>query len=228
MDVRDLDRAMASMAQALSGRVDVDSSLDRIVRAAAETVPGADEASITVRHADGHLETTAATSDLVVLADELQYELREGPCYDAVTGNDHVSYSRDLARDTQWPNFGPRVAQLGLLSQMALRLVTVGHSATGLNLYSQTRRAFEDHDGLPQLFASHAKVALGYATQLQSLRGALGTRATIGKAIGIIMERYALTDERAFDFLIRMSQTTNTKLRDVAQEIVGLGPSTRQ
>ncbi len=207
------------MAESLAEPGDLADALERIVRAARETVPGADDASITVRHQDGHIETAAATSQLVYRADELQYELQEGPCYDAVTV-DEVTYSRDLARDGHWPRFGPTVAQWGLLSQMAVRLSQHGRAVTGLNLYSQARSAFDDHEGLPQLFASHARVAMGYATELQSLQGAIGTRETIGKAIGIVMERYDLSDERAFEFLIRLSQNSNVKLRDIAADLV--------
>ncbi len=191
-----------------------------IVHAAATTVPGADYASITVRRADGHLTTTAATAPLVREADELQYELREGPCYDAVTV-DSVTYSPDLLRDPQWPRFGPRVAEMGLLSQMGLRLTNRDGEVTGLNPVLHTgRKAFEDAEGMPEMFASHAQVALGYAAQLQTLQGAIGSRETIGKAIGIIMERYDLTSERAFEFLIRLSQNSNVKLRDVAADVI--------
>jgi AmiR/NasT family two-component response regulator len=42
----------------------------------------------------------------------------------------------------------------------------------------------------------------------------------IGQAIGILMERYQMNDDRAFAFLVRASSQTNTKLRDVAKEVV--------
>jgi len=38
------------------------------------------------------------------------------------------------------------------------------------------------------------------------------------------MERYGITSERAFEFLIRMSQNSNIKLRDIASELVKLNP----
>jgi len=210
---------MAAMAESLTEVGDVDQALGRIVVAAVQTVPGADQASISVRHSDGSLETRAGTDRLAYEVDELQYELREGPCYDAVTA-DPVNYSGDLSQDSQWPRFGPRAAQRGMLSQMGIRLAELDGTVTGLNLYSTSRGAFGDVDGLPQLFASHARVALGYATELETLRGAIGTRETIGKAIGILMGRYDLTSERAFEFLIRQSQNNNVKLRDIAAQLV--------
>ncbi len=118
-------------------------------------------------------------------------------------------------------DFGPRAAALGMGSQMAIRLTHKGDSYTGLNLYSRELAAFDDPDGVAQLFSGHARVALGYASEFDMLRSALATRQIIGEAIGISMERYRLTEERAFEFLIRVSQTSNVKARDVAADIVG-------
>jgi ANTAR domain/GAF domain len=223
MDIDDLDDAMDAMSESLARRGDVGESLNRIVAAATETVPGADYASITVRHPNGRLETVASTDSTAVHADELQYELREGPCYDAVTV-DSTTYSRDLSSSSAWPNFGPKIASEGQLSQMGVRLSNDEGTVTGLNLYSTQRNAFADSEPLTRLFASHARVAMGFATELQTLKGAIGTRETIGTAIGIVMERYGLTKERAFEFLIRISQNSNTKLRDVAADVVRLKP----
>lgn len=39
-------------------------------------------------------------------------------------------------------------------------------------------------------------------------------------AVGMTMERYGLDEERAFSFLVRVSQTSNTKMRLVAKEII--------
>jgi len=219
MYFRILDSAMVEMSESLARRSDTTQALHRIVSAASDTVPGADHASITTRRPDGGLETLAATSELVRTADTLQYELHEGPCYDAVTSGG-LCYAPDLSRAERWPRFGRRAAELGLRAQLGIRLSQDGGTVNGLNLYSHTPNGFDHTDGLPQLFASHAGIALGYATELQHLHVAIDSRETIGKATGIVMERYDLTSERAFEFLIRMSQHSNTKLRDVAAKIV--------
>lgn len=49
---------------------------------------------------------------------------------------------------------------------------------------------------------------------------ALATRNVIGQAVGIVMERYKVDSDRAFAFLVRLSQTRNTKLRTVATALV--------
>jgi AmiR/NasT family two-component response regulator len=58
----------------------------------------------------------------------------------------------------------------------------------------------------------------------------LGTRETIGEALGILMERERITADQAFDVLRRASQHLNVKLRDIAQNLVDTGetPNTGQ
>ena len=73
-----------------------------------------------------------------------------------------------------------------------------------------------------ELFASHAAIALGRARREEQLNDALVTRKVIGQAIGLTMEHYQITEDRAFLFLVRASQTSNVKLRDVAQNVVDM------
>jgi AmiR/NasT family two-component response regulator len=61
---------------------------------------------------------------------------------------------------------------------------------------------------------------MGWARQDQTLTEALATRNVIGQAVGIVMERYKLDSDRAFAFLARLSQTSNTKLNAVATALV--------
>ena len=216
----DLDAAMRAIADSLSGPSDMQDVLMWITTAAVDTVPEADYASITVRHRDMSVETTAASSDLPRRLDQVQYELREGPCYESVTDDEDVVYAAHMRDDDRWPDYGLRAAELGVHSQVAIQLQSLTGRVTSLNFYSEADGAFDDDRALPQLFASHARVALGFATELATLRGAVGTREMIGKAIGVIMFKYGLSSERAFEFLIRLSQTTNQKLRDVAARVV--------
>ena len=48
----------------------------------------------------------------------------------------------------------------------------------------------------------------------------LRTREVVGQATGIIADRYQMTQERAFAFLVRAASQSNMLLRDVAQELV--------
>lgn len=63
------------------------------------------------------------------------------------------------------------------------------------------------------------------AAEAEQLRRALESRATIDQAKGIIMAEHGGGPHEAFQLLIRLSQTTNLKLRDVAAALVSKGTS---
>lgn len=198
---------------------DLDATLSQITAAAVELVPDVAFASITVRHAHDGLETVNATDDSLIALDEKQYALREGPCYDAATDRAQV-VAPDLESDERFPHYGPAAVEAGVMAQAAFRLFERNGTQGALNLYSGRRGAFADLDGLAELFRHQAATAIAYAYEISNLQEALETRTTIGKAMGIVMERYQLNDERAFAFLTRLSQHRNVKLRRVAEELV--------
>jgi ANTAR domain len=66
-------------------------------------------------------------------------------------------------------------------------------------------------------------------TQLESLRqeiaglkAALLSRATIDQARGILVARYQISPDAAFDLLVRWSQDRNIKLRAIAETLVAM------
>ena len=73
------------------------------------------------------------------------------------------------------------------------------------------------------LLASHAAVAFADAQKLDQLNEKAATRDLIGQAKGILMERYKLTGDQAFRVLIRVSQQSNRKLREIADELIQSG-----
>jgi anti-anti-sigma factor len=57
--------------------------------------------------------------------------------------------------------------------------------------------------------------------EVAQLRRAMQTRPTIDLARGILMASFGLTPEAAWSVLVKTSQNTNTKLHDLARELVG-------
>lgn len=214
---------LLQLLQTLTSSLDSHTSLEethqRLTFAARDLVGGADQASLTVWHAGAEVPTTAAaTCPLVWKLDELQYELKEGPCYGAVTDAD-LSVSADLARDERWPRYASRAVALGMRSQVSIRLRSETVVA-GLNLYAAQPDAFAMSLPAVRLVRSHALVVLGYSQHLEALTNGLATRTLVGQAVGILMERHRLSQAHALDRLRRLSQHTNTKLHDVASSIV--------
>lgn len=214
--------SLLETARALSLKLepgDLDATLSQITAAAVELIPDVAYASITVRHGDERLETLHPTEPSLVALDERQYALREGPCFDAATDRAQV-VSDDLEHDPRFTRYGPVAVEAGIRSMAAFRLFERDGVQGALNLYSGEVGAFEEYDGLAALFQSQAAVAIAYAHEITNLQDALSTRTTIGQAMGIVMERFKLNDERAFAFLTRLSQNRNIKLRLIAEEMV--------
>lgn len=200
---------------------DLDHTLGQVTRAAVDVLPGVHYASITIRHEDDRLETAAPTDDMLLGLDAAQYQLREGPCYDSATDKTYVA-SPHLAADERFPRYAAIAVKTGIKAQAGVRLFeTPKPKAYGaLNLYSRDVGTFDDMSVVAQLFAHQSAIALDYAREVDNLREAVKARQAVGRAVGIVMERYGLPEERAFAFLARLSQTRNVKLRDVADELV--------
>lgn len=198
---------------------DLDETLANITAAAVHTLPDVAYASITVKHGDGRLETVAPSDDLICHLDAAQYRFREGPCYEAAVDTVHVT-SPHLADDPRWPRYAPIAVSAGVQAQAGIRLFDAKDSQGALNLYAVEPGAFEDLGALGQLFSHQAAMALEYARQITQLQEAVQTRQRIGQAVGVVMQRYNLDDARAFAFLTRLSSTSNTKLRVLAERII--------
>ncbi len=56
--------------------------------------------------------------------------------------------------------------------------------------------------------------------ELDGMRTAMASRATIEQAKGLIIAARGCTPDEAFDLLTRMSQNENRKLRDIASSLV--------
>ena len=219
---------MSEVAAALQSPMDLDETLELITRSAADTIPGIIEASISITTKDREIKTLAPTGLLVTRADHLQYELGEGPCLDAAL-DDPIVAVNDLAADPRWPDFGPKAAALGFGSQVAFQFRAEPHVRGALNLYALEPNSIDqDSIQLGSMFAGQIAVAMGWARQDQTMTEALATRNVIGQAVGIVMERYQVDSDRAFAFLVRLSQTRNTKLRTVATALVDQSNSNSQ
>lgn len=198
---------------------DLDAALSSITAAAVEVMPSVRYASITVKHSDGRLETVAPTAQLILELDRAQYELQEGPCYEAATGSVHVT-SPKLAADERFPAYAEVAVAAGIRAQAGIRLFDTGEASGALNLYSEEAGAFQDLGVLGDLFAHQSAMALDYAREVENLQAAVEARGVIGRAVGILMERFGLSDARAFGFLVRQSQQQNVKVRALAEDFL--------
>jgi hypothetical protein len=72
-----------------------------------------------------------------------------------------------------------------------------------------------------QLDGDETTTALRHAKEeIETLKEALRTRTIIGQATGLLMSEHTLTADAAFARLVKTSQDTNVKLREIAAQIV--------
>lgn len=198
-------------------------TLVEVVRSAVELVPGCDEASISVVIGRRRVSGEASSGALPTAVDALQERLQQGPCLDAAYEHATVRVS-DMATETRWPLFAKAALAEGAAGMLSIQLYVKGDDLGALNLFSRQAGAFTDeseHVGL--MFAAHAAVAYSVARREDRMTRGLTTQQLIGQAQGILMERHKVTDTRAFEMLVRASQHTNVKLRDIAAQLVQSG-----
>jgi GAF domain-containing protein len=215
----DLALRMAELAQVISLRR-VDDVLVDVTAAAKELIPGVDIAGVLLVGKGGTHQTLAPTSDVMFKLDELQMTTGEGPCLQAAL-DEIVIRTDDFRNEPRFPNYAPKVVELGLLSALSLKLYTADRTAGALNLFGYEPRLWNSEaETIGMVLAAHAASAILASRESEQLQSALSTRDRIGQAKGIIMERFKIDDVRAFEMLRKLSQDTNTKLLDVAHRVI--------
>jgi transcriptional regulator with GAF, ATPase, and Fis domain len=209
----------AKVSQELLAQPDTELTFDRVAQRAVEVVPACNFVGITLREKD-RCRSVATTSPAADLCDELQYELNEGPCLDAVS-EDEAYLIEDVANDPRWPRWGPRAAEAGAGSILSVRLADDRNALGALNMYAHEPGAFDNNSiDLGLVFASHAATAVSAANLVTGLHTALQSRHLIGAAQGVLMAKHDLTLEASFEVLRRYSNDTNLPLREVARLVV--------
>lgn len=219
----DLAARMGELARILQQEKDEGAILSRMVKAATDMIPGAQEASITLVQGRRKVEARAPSGELARQVDALQDEVGQGPCLDAVYEEKTVNVP-DMASEQRWPKFARRAMQLGVGSMLAVQLFVEGDNLGALNLYSRDADAFDEaseHVGL--LVAAHAAVVFAGSQKADQLRDAALSRDLIGQAKGILMERYKVTAAQAFLLLTQASSVSNIKLLQVAEHLASTG-----
>ena len=206
--------------------------LTEITGIARRAMPRVEAASVTLIRADRPF-TAAYDGQMALDADELQYERGYGPCVDAGLAG-QMFLVDDMRTEQRWPDYAQNVAAHGVLSSLSVPLPFQGVTIGALNTYAGQPKAFDDSDvELAKEIAAWVAVAIGNAEtasrtsdDLALLRTVMTSRSCIEQAKGILMERHKITQDEAFTMLAHTSQQTNTKLRDVAAELVQTGTLT--
>jgi GAF domain-containing protein len=209
----------AQLAMELYDAASMAETVDRVLEYARRTT-GCDCAGVVLVERGGGLQTAGVTDRRVDQADHLQLEYGEGPCV-PVSREHHSVLICDTIVDRRWPQWSPRVAELGLRSVLTVWLFTTRSTLGALNLYRTRPGQFTATDeATARLLARHAAVAVATVREASTLAQAVEARTLIGQAQGLLMERFAIDSNQAFSVLRRCSQDNNVKLRIVADRLV--------
>lgn len=226
-DLGSLLATMADLSRDVAQSSGKEATLKGVTAACLELVPGADDAAILMVEGPEKYGSLAPTSERAKKLDGLQQIHRQGPCWDAAT-NDNAARSDDLRNERRWPDFAPAAVELGALSMLSFRLFTHDDRMAALNLFSDTAGSFtSESDTIGGMLATHAAIALIADDRQLQFRSALASRDIIGQAKGMIMERFDVDAVRAFELLARLSSESNTRLAEVAEQIVAAGSARR-
>ncbi len=202
---------------------DVEGTLRTITTTAVGAVPGSEECSISYVVGRRTVETRAATAELPQRVDEMQNRIQEGPCLDAVWEQRTVRID-DMRSEERWPRFAAEAAELGGTQRAELPAVRRwGQPRRPQPLRLRAARLRRGVRGRRPGPRRPRRRRLAGAQHESHLKQAVRSRDTIGQAKGILMERHKLTADQAFQVLARVSQQTNRKLADIAEELTQTG-----
>lgn len=221
-----LSEGLTELSQLLTGGRHLDETLTSVAEFAVRAVPGADGAAVILLDRD-RPQTIGASAPFIRGIEDVQYMLGEGPCLSAVASCE-PQVSGSLGGEPRWRRFGPRVSRLGVHSVLAVPLILPDKVIGALDLYARVKDAFGDEAlRISYLFAVPSAVTVANAEVLaqaerlvKQLSEALTSRATIDRAVGVLMARTGATPEEAFDRLRDRSQTDHVKVVDLAHQIV--------
>jgi transcriptional regulator with GAF, ATPase, and Fis domain len=209
----------AELATELHGSVGVEETVEAVVQFALQALP-CSYAGVVLVTRGGRLEIAAVTDPVIETIYHWQLQTGEGPVITAAREQVLVRV-HDAADDPRWPSWAETITGLGIRNVLQMPLTVAGRVAGVLGLYNiEPDRFSDDDEAVAHILARHASIAVATARHEENLAQAVDARKLVGQAMGILMERYDLDSDRAFEVLRRYSQDGNLKLRDVAQQLI--------
>ena len=218
--------AFAELARISLADHSLDKVMDKVAALTKTTLDLQGEVSVTIVER-GRPSTIASTGSLATDLDERQYQRGYGPCLDSIAGGEALMV-KDMDTEQRWPDWAKSASSAGAGSSLSIPVPLQREVSAALNIYSTDRDAFDEAAvELAKTFAAYAGVALAnmhlYEAQGQvaeQLQLAMQSRAVIEQAKGILIGQRRCQPEEAFNILIKLSQDSNRKLREVAQALV--------
>jgi transcriptional regulator with GAF, ATPase, and Fis domain len=197
----------------------IEDTLASVTSAAVELIDGIDHADVLLIEQDRYA-SMASTAPIAEELDSIQESLHEGPCLEAAVSESLIRCT-DLSNEPRYPRFSAAATKLGVRSMLSYQLFSDGAAKGALNLLGSVPHTFSlEAEALGAMLATHAALAFSVVEREGQFYSALASRDHIGQAKGMLMERFGIDSVEAFDMLRRLSQETNTPIRDLAERVI--------
>ena len=225
----DLPSVFVLLADSLRPEHDVIDTMDVLAEASTQFT-SAVEAGIVLSDADGGLHVVASTSERAADVEETQLGVDEGPCLDTARTGTPLEIPDLAAVQEKWPRFVAVAADRGFVASHTFPLSLRDETVGALNLFSDRLGPLVDREAaLVQAFAQVATIAVLQQRSLQrqsalsdQLRLALESRVLIEQAKGVLAHQHRIPVDHAFRMMRAHARKNNTRLHDVAEQIVQL------
>ena len=212
-------KAMTDLISGHAKDTALEATLASVTAGAVELVDGVDFADVMVIGEHG-ARSVGPTVPLLVELDAVQIDFQQGPCLEAAVTGAMVRCT-DLRDDPRWPRYAAAAVAAGVRSMLSFQLQTARNGVGALNMFGLDPREVDPSaEAIGALLATLATVALMVANSQEQFATALSSRDVIGQAKGMLMNHFKVDTVRAFAMLRELSQTSNTPVRIIAQQIV--------
>jgi hypothetical protein len=186
-------------------------------------------ASIAVFGMNGQQSTICASDPLAARAEALQFELGEGPHWQAL-GTGRPVLCPDLAHgdDSHWPVFGSAARQLGIGALFAFPMIMGAASVGVVDLYRLSPGAMNERmvakaasmAGRTAVDAVRRGLQSANDESLEEPETAPSLRREVHQATGIVIAQLETTATDAFSRLRAYAFSSGRPVEDVARDVV--------
>jgi hypothetical protein len=222
VDLASIRERLTATIEPLFDNVPLPDKLQRLTAAALDSVPGVDGYGVCLFDGDS-VAVQASSGDLVDRLHAVQESLEDGPCWETLHGGKPTAVYEDIlpaGSDVEVTTYREAAGRAGVRSQLSVRIQPRKRLFGALTVISTTTERAPIQAESLELIGNFVGLAVDQAVLRGGIDEGLRGRTVIGEAIGILMERFELDEDVAFDYLKRQSSTTNRKLRDVAETVV--------
>lgn len=225
ISVTPVDPVLVELCRLGIGQADLRALLSRVTKLIGGGLPTVDAASITLGD-PGRPALLASSCTVAQAGDAVQHYAGDGPVFDAYLDGRPVG-TDDLVHDPQWSLRAPDGVDQTPRHCLALPFSLEGSVAGVLALYGRGPLARDTltvcarpYLATVEALVRDTRLLEDVVTTRNQFQEALTSRSEIDEAKGIIMGTCRCSADTAFALLVRASNTTHRKVREVAHDLV--------